>query len=404
MVGARLRRVRVRRFELRLIAIALLVAWSVAAVLILFAYRPGGPLDILVGLAALGPIVIATLGVVWPPLPRGAGAFPLMVCLGLGTLLLLLPSIAGIFRQLAGLGSQTLLPSLEASYPWLLALLGTSLFSGFGIARRILGGTAMRRRRLILGIALGSGMTLLAGITFTTVALANEFALRDRPGSATGSRFGPTALAGIPPLCDEPLATAASARIATHLSGTIDLRPAGTVEQGGIRNGEAFRWMAYVASDRQLGWYGATLIDGRAWARSPGGGWVDASTEQVADGAVDLQAIESALTPGYRATAEDRGIEIIEGAPARRCRVAVDGAVFTTAFPQVRWLFGPADLDDWRGQLDFWIFLDGGIGRIAGSLNGEGSVIDPGALQGTVDVLLTATERGRDFVIYPPAR
>ena len=67
---------RVRRFELRLIALALVVAWAAVAALVLLAYRPGGPLDVLVGVTMLLPIGIATLAVVWPPLARGAGAFP----------------------------------------------------------------------------------------------------------------------------------------------------------------------------------------------------------------------------------------------------------------------------------------------------------------------------------------
>ena len=48
----RLRHMRVRAFELRLIAVALVVCWSVAAGLVLLAYRPGGPLDLIVGLTA----------------------------------------------------------------------------------------------------------------------------------------------------------------------------------------------------------------------------------------------------------------------------------------------------------------------------------------------------------------
>ena len=60
-----------------------------------------------------------------------------MVWLGIVALLCLVPSIAGVVTQLLAFGSRTLLPSLEAAYPWLLALLATSLFSGFGIARRL---------------------------------------------------------------------------------------------------------------------------------------------------------------------------------------------------------------------------------------------------------------------------
>ena len=124
---------------------------------------------------------------------------------------------------------------------------------------------------------------------------------------------------------------------------------------------------------------------------------------QLADQTIDLEVLRTALSAGYRATAEDRGLETIEGARARRCRVAVDGLTFAQAFPQASWLVGPADLHRWRGQLDYWIFLDGELGQVAGSANGEAAQIVPAALNGTIDVLLTATERGRPTVIYPPS-
>jgi hypothetical protein len=121
--------VRVRRFELRLIATALVVCWSVAAGLVLLAYRPGGPLDLIVGLTAMTPIAIALAGAIWPPVARGDVAFPVMVGLGVIALLCLVPSVAGVVTQLLAYGSRTLLPSPEAGYPWLVALLATSLFS-----------------------------------------------------------------------------------------------------------------------------------------------------------------------------------------------------------------------------------------------------------------------------------
>src|SRR3954453_639919 len=131
---------RVRAFELRLIAIALVACWSVAAGLVLLAYRPGGPLDLIVGLTAMTPIAIALAGGIWPPVARGDGAFPAIVALGVLALLCLVPSIAGVVTQLLAYGSRTLLPSLEAVYPWLLALLATSLFSRFGVRPRPHGG------------------------------------------------------------------------------------------------------------------------------------------------------------------------------------------------------------------------------------------------------------------------
>ena len=66
---------------------------------------------------------------------------------------------------------------------------------------------------------------------------------------------------------------------------------------------------------------------------------------------------------------------MIEGARARQCRIAIDGPTFRAAFPQVAWLVGDADLAHWRGQLDYWVFLDGQIGRIAGSVNGDAADI-----------------------------
>jgi hypothetical protein len=392
---------RVRAFELRLIAIALIVCWSIAAGLILLAYRPGGPLDVIVGLTAMTPIAIALAGLIWPPVARGDIAFPAMVSLGVLALLFLVPSIADIVTQLLGYGSRTLLPSLEAIYPWLLALLATSLFSGFGIARRRQGGMAVRRRRLLAGIGIAVVLTAMSGLAFGAVAIANDVALRDRPVNA--SRFGPTVGAEQPPLCDEPLAVGSTARLQLHLAATVDLRPIGALDLAGRRIGRDFRWSTYVASARQLGTYGAARVGNAAWTIRPGSGWSAVGPARVDADTVDAQALAVALTPDYRATAEDRGVEVIEGARARRCRVAIDGLTFQRAFPQTAWLVGDADLHRWRGQLDYWVFLDGELGQVAGSANGEAAEILPDAISGTIDVRLTATERGRDSFIYPPS-
>lgn len=387
---------------MRLIGSGLVACWLVSGGLVLLTYRPGGPFDLLVGLTTVGPIAIAVAGVIWPPVARGDVAFPAIVWLGLIGLLSLVPSIAGIVPQLTTFGSRTLLPSLEAVYPWLVALLATSLFSGFGIARRLQGGTAIRRRRMLLGSAIALLATGLSGAAFGAAAVANEMALRDQPTAA--SRFGPTTGTAQPPLCDQPLATGATARLTLHLDGSIDLRPLGSVDLAGVRVGGDFRWQAYVATSDQLGLYGAARSGMQGWIRTPSTDWHAVPVASVSDDTLDEQALAAALSEGYRATAEDRGVEVIEGARARRCRVAVDGGIFEAAFPQVRLLVGAADLRRWRGQIDYWVFLDGEVGQIAGSINGEASPVVPEALQGTVGVLLTATERGKGLVVYPPDR
>ncbi len=393
---------RVRNFELRLIGGALVACWAVSGGLVLLTYRPGGPFDLAVGLTTLGPIAIALAGVVWPPVARGDRAFSSIMWLGIGGLLCLVPSIVGLIDQLTAFGSQTLLPSVEAVYPWLLALIATSLFTGFGVARRVHGGMALRRRRLLAGVVIGTMATGISGAMFGVVAIANDVALRDR--SVTSSRFGPTAGQDQPPLCDSPLEVGTTARLRLELNGTVDLRPIGSVTLSGLRVGSDYRWLAYVATVRQLGEYGSARIGDRAWVRTPSLGWRSVTSEAVAADTLDVQALSATLTPNYRATAEDRGVEVLEGARSRRCRIAVDGAIFEMAFPQVRWLVGSADLHRWRGQLDYWVFLDGQVGQVAGSVNGEAVGVMPDALQATVELRLTATERGRAFVIYPPAR
>jgi hypothetical protein len=389
-------------FELRLIAVALMVCWGAVAAIVLIGYRPGGPVDIAVGLAAGIPLAIATVGFIWPPTTRSRTAFAAMVWLGLGSLLVLVPSIADVSEQLGQRGAQTLLPSVEAAYPWALALLGTSLFAGFGVARRRLGPSAMRRKRLARGVSVATVFALGAAAMFTTVAMGNELALRDRPTAS--SRFGPTSGEEEPPLCPEPLATGSTARLQLRLEGEMDGRSIGNVDLAGDRSGIDFRWLAYAATSRQLGLHGAARIGERAWIREPFGGWRRASMSEVADGTVDLQAFGGALADGSRDAAEFHGLDVIEGARARHCRLAVDGPTFRKAFPQIGWLVGDADLGAWRGELDYWIFLDGQLGWVTGSVNGGAGQIREGALQATIRVNLTATERDRPVRIDPPTR
>jgi hypothetical protein len=395
-----LRGVRVRRFELRLVGAALVAGWTVAAALVVLAYRPGGPLDILVGLTLAFPILIAIVGTIWPPVTRGGGAFAAMVWLGIAAILFLLPSIIGLIEQLQAMGTQTLLPSIEAAYPWFLALAATSLFSGFGLSRRLRGATALRRRRFVDGALIALVLLAASATLFAGAAVANELAVRDTVRAA--SRFGPTTPGVEPPLCDGMLVAGPAARLRFDLTATVDLRPIGTVDGTGVRSGDDFRWSAYVATHERLGLAGAARIGEAMWGRDPGGSWDHSAATWVGDSAVDRQVVTTALTPGNRLTAEDRGMDVLEGARARRCRVAIDGATFVAAFPQVGWLVGGTDLHRWRGELDYWVFADGQLGQVIGSASGEAIGIDPDGLIGEIAVNLTATERDRDLVVYPP--
>ena len=217
---SRLGAVRVRTIELRILGVTVAVLWLAAFGLVLLGYRPGGPVDILVGIAAIGPVLVAGAAVLWPPVARGDRAFAGIAWLALASMLLLVPSLAGLVTQLTGRGPQTLLPSLEAAYPWLLALVATGLFAGLGVARRRLGGASLRRARLVLGSAIAAVMVLLTGGAFAVAAIVNELALDERP--AIASRFGPTDPALEPPTCTDPVVAGSTARLELRMDGSID--------------------------------------------------------------------------------------------------------------------------------------------------------------------------------------
>lgn len=392
---------RVRVFELRLLAAVLTTLWTIAAGLVLLGYRPGGPIDLLVGVVAATPIPISLAGAIWPPVARGDRAFAGVMWLGLGAVLLLIPSIAGITGQILARGPQTLLPSLEAAYPWLLALAATSLFSCLGVARRILGETAMRRRRLALGATLGLGATILGGSLFATAAIANDDALRDQP--AASSRFGPTDQDPPETACADPIDAADAADFELVLHGDVDGTPVGRVDLIGERSGLDGRWTADVATDAIIGQHGVARVGGRAWIRSPGRGWSPTvASEALVD--VDLDVLSRALRLELREAAEDRGLEYVEGARARHCRIAINGSGFLAAFPQARWLAAVElpDLHRWRGQLDFWVFGDRQLGQARGIVNGEAAGLGRDGIQATLHVELIATDRGVERSIEPP--
>lgn len=392
---------RVRAFELRLIAACFTVLWTVTAGLVLLGYRPGGPIDILVGLAALVPIAIAAVGLAWPPAARNDGVFTATVWLGLLASMVLIPSIGGIVFQLTSAGTQTILPSWQAAYPWLLALTSTSLFSGLGAARRITGPFVTRRRRLGLGLALGTAMTLGSGLLFGSAAVANELALRDRP--VTFSRFGPTDPTLIPPACDGKIVAAKTARIELSLTADVDTHPVGWANIAGVRAGTNVRWSADVAAGSTLGRQAVLRTSTGAWRQAPGGNWVAVDPGSVDDTTLDLQAARVALVVDTRATAEDRGLEFIEGARARHCRVAIDGPTALATFPEMDWFTGASDLHRWRGELDFWVFGDGQVGQVAMVVNGDAAEMGSEGLQATIRVTMIVIDRDLPVSISPPA-
>ena len=398
---ARLQLVRVRQFELRLLAVALTILWTAGGGLVLVAYRPGGPVDVLVGVAASLPLIVSVASIIWPPLVRSDRGATGVFWLGLAAGLLLLPSIASVGTQIVQGGSEPLLPSFEVIYPWALALVATSLFAGLGVSRQVISEVGFGRRRLVVSVAFAVVATSIIGGIFAGVSLADDYALRDRP--AAHSRFGPTNPNLTPPDCRATLVRPTSAQLQVDFSANVDGRAVGTVGLSGARSGADISWTAQVVKADLYGDIGAVRIGSAGWTLAPGGKWTLVAPELIDGQMVDLTVLQEALSADNRATAEDHGLEYVEGARARHCRIAVDGNTYLASFPQVKWLLGPVNLETWRGELDFWIFGDGEVGMVSGTVNGTAQEVHPHGLLSPAWVKLTATDRDATVLISPPA-
>jgi hypothetical protein len=392
--------VRVRLFELRLLALTLSLLWAAGGSVVLIGYRPGGPWDVPVGVSAILPFLVSVTAIVWPPLVTSSRASAVIFWIGAVAGLLLIPSIAAVTAQVLARRSQPVLPSLEVVYPWVLALLATTLFAGLGMSRRLIPEIGLGRRRLAASIAFALLTTGLIATTFAGVSLADDAALADK--AAVYSRFGPTSPKLTPPSCDGPLVRAWSARLDLSIWGDVDGDSIGSVDLAGERAGTDFSWTARVVRSDLFGQYGAARVGARAWTLSPGQGWRSTTSSYVDSDQLDATALEHALAAGNRATAEDRGLEYVEGARARHCRAAVDGPTFGASFPQVVWLIRDASMATWRGEVDYWVFGDGEVGMITGSVNGNAQAILPHGVLATLQVRLTATDRDSAMAITTP--
>jgi hypothetical protein len=254
---------------------------------------------------------------------------------------------------------------------------------------------------LLLGVAIAVVATFATASLFAVVAIGNDLALRDRP--AAFSAFGPTdpmlPLAG----CSGRIDAGPTARLELYLDGDVDQRSLGQATVEGARAGQDVRWNATVATSRLFGQVGIARIADSGW-RSDGATWTAVDASSLATDTLDLNVLATALSPGDRGTFEDRGLEFIEGARSRHCRVAVDGLTFKAAFPEIEWFVGGADVHRWRGELDYWIFGDGQLGQVSGSVNGDAAGLVPGGILATIDVRLTATFRGAALAVTAPTQ
>jgi hypothetical protein len=134
----------------------------------------------------------------------------------------------------------------------------------------------------------------------------------------------------------------------------------------------------------------------------PGRSWTAVDPATLDSDTLDLRATDTVLTQDARRAAEDRGLEFIEGARARHCRISIDGPSALAAFPQMVWFVGVADLHRWRGELDFWVFADGELGQLSMIVNGDAVETGAPGLQATIRTLMIVVDRDLPVSIAPP--
>ncbi len=387
---------------LRLLAIVLASLWLALAVAVLIAYHPGGPYDLLVRAAIFIPVPIAMLAVVFPPIGHDQREAAAIGWLGLIGVLLLLPLVAGVLDALRSEERQALFPSAEVAYAAVLTLGLTCIFAALGVVERRRQTPQTRGSWVVESLALASALTVTAVLLLGLPSLANERALVTRPPSS--SRFGPTD-ANLPlPQCEVPPSIGGQAVLEGEVIATIDTRTVERAILSGSRSGStAEGWVADVTG--QFANVPASLERKAFTARvrdAKGDRTMDPRDLGMADaGGLTLDGAVAAYLGSGDVTrvAEDRGIELIENAPARHCRVTLGGAGALASSMLTRLVLGGTvdphrNLDAWRGSLEWWIFADGELGQVIETIGGyPGDAWDTSGLQASITARLAATYR-----------
>ena len=371
---------------MRLLAVILTALWAVTAVAIATAYRPGGPIDVLVALACFVPVAIADLGVIRPAKRMTRNHRAALVWVWIGAVLFALPVLYGVASTVAGDGPRGLLPSAEAAYAGAIALYLMSYFSVVGLVHHRLGVRPLERRASLMTALAAAGLAFVAGGAFLFVALANEQELRS--DVVETSRFGPTDPELVPPGCDEPPTLGADAVVTIEAKSAVDTFDRGVAVLQGQRHGEDEAWGGSWDGPDGEGLKAYRRLGQDAWVngqsddpQAPGSSW-EASVPNpfglLGDVGLTMDGPPFAVANAPRGTIvpEDLGLEHVEGARARHCRTFIDGPTALDTFLPLRWLLADGSevpdgaLARWRGELDWWIFADGELGAAWAHVSG----------------------------------
>jgi hypothetical protein len=410
----------VDRRPMRLLAAILVLLWAAIAIAVATAYRPGGPLDIVVALACFVPVLVADAGFVWPASGSNPRHRTALLWVWIAAVLFAIPILYGVTSTLASDGPQNLVPSFEEGYAAALALVPMAFFSIVGLIHRRRGVQPLERGATLAAAVVAVLLTLVVGLAFVLVAVVNDQSLRqDLPAS---SRFGPTDPDVEPPFCDEPIRLGPNARISLEASSSIDDEERGHARLTGRRSGQDESWGGSWDGPDGSGRLGYVRVGQRAWLntasddpRSAGTNWSETSPdpfELLGFRGLTMDGPPHFVVDAPRGAivAEDLGLSVIEGARARHCRTFIDGSTALDTFLPLRWLlydgFHRADdaIGRWRGALDWWVFADGELGVAAVEVSGSRAETDWDA-EGVRVVLraqLEATDRDRAVDLSAP--
>lgn len=404
---------------MRLLAAILTVAWAGIAIVVASAYRPGGPVDIVVALACFTPVLVADAGVVRPPLATSHRGRIALVWIWIVAVLLAIPVLYGIAASLASDGPRNLVPSIEAAYGGGLALAAMTFFSIVGLVHQRRGVAVFERRSTWLSAALTVPISVALGSAFLFVAVVNDQVLREQERST--SRFGPTDPDVVPPFCDQPLRLGPDAVITIDADLTADGIERGRARLAGKRDGGNEAWGGWWSGADGAGQQSYLRIGGRAWLNAdsddpdaPGSTWQEVMPDPF--GMVGTRPLTMdgpphaiASVPRGAIVAEDLGLEIIEGARARHCRTFMDGPTALDTVLPLRWLLvGDSFVADqvisrWRGEMDWWVFTDDELGMASVEVSGSRLSTTGGAdVRAVLAAHLEATERDTRVEVTAP--
>jgi hypothetical protein len=453
-----------RRLALQALGGLLAAAWAAHAGLTLALAAVEGVATALLVLPSLAALALAAGALARPvrvASPRSAvGA----ILLGTLALLLSVALLGSALDDASEVGRIDVMPAAEEVYGHALAFGATALFGLLGILQGWRREPTLGHRTVLAALALGTGLTVAGSLAWANAWRLDGHV--DPPANATAASFGPPGLDVELPGCGTLPSLGSSAQLRMTGRGTLDGKRVAESTLFGVRDGLDESWtvdwwpVEGAPTGLGAGWTEYARIGDEAWLRSgtpgddrsPAAPWRTVSPDPfglagpgmlTVDGPVlGLLAGEGAHgppagaqppaeggeveeragigrepgpgAPGREGTValivEDRGTEVLGGAAARHCASLVGGTAALDAFVVLRWMLADEEavaqgrLSEWRGELDWWVFGDGALGRATVRVGGRGGDAWPEVgPRGLLEAEVVALDRGAPASVEPPA-